>query len=247
MKIVTPKPFTYRGGSKAVLLLHGFTGNTADVKMLGRYLEKRGFTCHAPLYKGHGIEPNKLLQTGPNDWWQDVVDGYNFLKDEGFSEIAVAGVSLGAVFSLKVGAELPIKGIVSMCAPMQEKSIDDLYKRVITFAEGYKKFEGKDDEQIRSEMKELKAIPMPSLKELQQFIMDMSGKLNLITAPLFVLQGLLDDSLYKESAEIIYQHVNTEDKQLKWYEQSGHIITLGKEREEVYEDIYTFLCSLNWN
>ncbi|GAA3314081.1 hypothetical protein GCM10020331_005760 [Ectobacillus funiculus] len=32
MKIVSAKPFTYRGGNKAVLLLHGFTGNTRDVK-----------------------------------------------------------------------------------------------------------------------------------------------------------------------------------------------------------------------
>ncbi|MBP2078408.1 esterase/lipase [Oceanobacillus polygoni] len=29
MEVIAPKPFTYRGGGdKAVLLLHGFTGNT---------------------------------------------------------------------------------------------------------------------------------------------------------------------------------------------------------------------------
>ncbi|MEC0612584.1 carboxylesterase, partial [Bacillus spizizenii] len=54
MKVVTPKPFTFKGGDKAVLLLHGFTGNTADVRMLGRYLNERGYTCHAPQYEGHG-------------------------------------------------------------------------------------------------------------------------------------------------------------------------------------------------
>lgn len=55
MKVVTPKPFTFKGGDKAVLLLHGFTGNTADVRMLGRYLNERGYTCHAPQYEGHGV------------------------------------------------------------------------------------------------------------------------------------------------------------------------------------------------
>ena len=60
MKIVAPKPFTFGNGKRAVLLLHGFTGNTADVRMLARFLEKKGYTCHAPLYKGHGVPPEEL-------------------------------------------------------------------------------------------------------------------------------------------------------------------------------------------
>jgi carboxylesterase len=247
MKIVAPKPFTYKGGNKAVLLLHGFTGNTKDVRMLGRYLNERGYTCHAPLYRGHGQDPKELLHTSPNNWWQDVKNGYQFLKDEGFEEIAVAGVSLGGVFSLKVGSELPVKAVVSMCAPVQSKSIDGLYKRVLNYAESYKKFEGKDKEQIFAEMTEFEKIPKHSLKELQQIIDETSQKLYFVTSPTFVLQGSLDDPLYTESARIIYNHVNTEHKQLKWYEQSGHIITLDKERERVYEDVYTFLNSVNWS
>jgi carboxylesterase len=246
MKIVAPKSFTFRGGNKAVLLLHGFTGSTVDVKRLGRYLQRRGYTCHGPLYKGHGLEPNELIQTGPDDWWQDVIDGYNFLKAEGFKEIAVAGVSLGGVFSLKVGMELPVKGIVSMCAPVQERSIDDLRKRVLDYAKRYKKFEGKDEEQINAELKELEQTPMQSLKSLQQIIVETREKVNLIRSPILVLQGCLDDPLYKESAQFIYENVNTNDKQMKWYEHSGHIITLGKEREKVYEDVYSFLNTLNW-
>ena len=41
MKLASPKPFTFEGGDRAVLLLHGFTGNSADVRMLGRFLEER--------------------------------------------------------------------------------------------------------------------------------------------------------------------------------------------------------------
>lgn len=41
MRIKMPEPFTFEGGKRAVLLLHGFTGNSADVRMLGRFLEKK--------------------------------------------------------------------------------------------------------------------------------------------------------------------------------------------------------------
>ena len=57
MKIIAPKPFTIESGKRAVLLLHGFTGNPNDVKRLGRYLAERNYTVHAPLYKGHGLDP----------------------------------------------------------------------------------------------------------------------------------------------------------------------------------------------
>ena len=45
MKLIAPKPFTIESGKRAVLLLHGFTGNTNDVKRLGKYLADRNYTC----------------------------------------------------------------------------------------------------------------------------------------------------------------------------------------------------------
>ncbi len=202
MKVVAPKPFFYRGGNKAVLLLHGFTGNTVDVRKLGKYLHDRGYTCYAPLYSGHGLEPEKLVQTEPTDWWQDVKDGYTFLIDEGFDEIAVAGVSLGGVFSIRIGAELSIKGIISMCAPILEKSTDELFKRVQDYGKSYKKFEGKDEEQIIAEMNAFEQNPVPNLKKLQQFIVNTREKLDFIKSPLFVLQGSLDAPLYKKAHKL---------------------------------------------
>ena len=51
MKVKAPQPFTFGEGKRAVLLLHGFTGHSADVRMLGRFLEKKGYTCHAPHHE----------------------------------------------------------------------------------------------------------------------------------------------------------------------------------------------------
>ncbi|ASN06397.1 alpha/beta hydrolase [Virgibacillus necropolis] len=245
MKIVHPKSFTYRGGDRAVLLLHAFTGNTVDVKKLGKYLQKYNYTCHAPLYKGHGLEPNALIKTGPKDWWQDVVNGYQLLKDDGFEKIAVVGLSLGGVFSLKIGTELNVNGIVSMSVPIR-REIDVLHERVLTYAKRYKQFQGKSEEQITVEMSELKNNPMHGLSEFQELVDNTSQKLDLITSPIFVMYGLLDDSLYKESANFIYDTVRTDCKKIKEYTQSEHMMTLGKDAEELNEDILIFLDSLDW-
>ncbi|QVY61118.1 alpha/beta hydrolase [Cytobacillus gottheilii] len=246
MKVVAPKPFTFGNGKRAVLLLHGFTGNTADVRMLARYLEGKGYTCHAPLFKGHGVPPEELVHTGPEDWWKDVMEGYELLKEMGHQEIAVAGLSLGGVFSLKLGYTVPVKGIVPMCAPMYIKSEETMYKGILAYAREYKKLEGKSAEQIDSEMAEFEKTPMNTLKALQELIADVRNHVDMIYSPTFVAQARHDHMINTDSANIIFNEVENDLKKLKWYEESGHVITLDKQRDELHEDVYQFLEQLNW-
>lgn len=247
MKIVAPKPFTFERGKRAVLFLHGFTGNSADCRMLARFLEAKGYTCHAPQYKGHGVPPEELVVTGPDDWWQDVMDGYHFLKNKGYEEIAVAGLSLGGVFSLKLGYTVPIKGIVPMCAPMTMKSEETMYRGVLAYAREYKEREGKDQATIEKEMAAFQQTPMKTLKALQELVSDVRKHINLIYSPTFVVQARHDKMIDINSANIIYEEVESLQKELKWYEESGHVITFDKEKDQLHEDVYQFLESLDWS
>ncbi len=246
MKKLVPKPFTFKAGKRAVLLLHGFTGNSADVRMLGRYLQERGYTCHAPVYKGHGVPPEELVTSGPEDWWKDVTQAYEYLQNEGYDEIAVAGLSLGGVFSLKLGYTLPIKGIVTMCAPMYIKSEEVMYEGVLHYAKEYKRLEGKSREEIETEMAAFQKTPMKTLKALQDLIADVRRHVDMIYAPTFVVQARHDDMINTDSANIIYNEVEATVKKIKWYEESGHVITFDKERDQLHEDVYAFLEQLNW-
>ena len=246
MKKLVPKPFTFKAGKRAVLMLHGFTGNSADVRIMGRFLQEKGYTCHAPIYRGHGVPPEELVHTGPEDWWQDVTNAYEFLKNEGHDEIAVVGLSLGGVFSLKLGYTVPVKGIVPMCAPMYIKSEEVMYQGILAFAKEYKKLEGKSDEQIEAEMEEFQKTPMGTLKALQELIADVRNNVDMVYAPIFVVQARHDRMINTDSANIIYNEVESIEKEIKWYEESGHVITFDKEREQLHEDVYAFLESLNW-
>lgn len=93
----------------------------------------------------------------PSDRWQDVLNGYLLLKDEGFEKIAVIGLSLGGVFVLKVGQELEIHGVVTMSMPIHREATF-LQKRVFHYAKEDKQLEGKNEEQINLEMKRSKYV-----------------------------------------------------------------------------------------
>ncbi len=70
-------------------------------------------------------------------------------------------------------------------------------------------------------------------------------KLALITSPINVLYGELDEPLYKESAEVIFRSVTTNEKTMKGYPNSTHLLTLGTDIDEVNKDILIFLDNLN--
>lgn len=246
MKMIPPQPFTYTAGKRAVLLLHGFTGNPADVRKLGRDLHAKGYTCHAPLYTGHGGAAEELLDLSPANWWRDAEEGYRFLYAQGCDQIAVAGVSLGGVFALRLGMEYPVTGVVSMCAPITGKSADELFERILGYARSYKTFEGKTPDLIQSEIDALHRLPRAQLSLLQEMISQTGEGLREIDAPVAVMQGGLDSPLYLHSAEVIYDRIKNPRKTFKVYPESGHILTLGAEQAEVFADVYEFLERLDW-
>jgi carboxylesterase len=247
MRKAENKPFFFEAGPRAVLLLHGFTGSSADVRMLGRFLEKKGYTSLAPQYRGHGTAPEELITSNPDEWWEDVQEAYRHLQEAGYQEIAVAGLSLGGVFSLKLGLNQPVKGIITMCAPMSMRTLDLMFEGVLAYAKQYKQYEGKKDAEIEIEMDAIRQKGMPSLPDLQKLISAVRTEVDLVYAPLFVVQATNDDIIDPKSAHYIYEEAQSNMKEIKWYEHSGHVITLDREKDQLHEDIYQFLEKLDWS
>ncbi|ARJ52014.1 alpha/beta hydrolase [Staphylococcus lutrae] len=245
MKIQLPKPFFFEEGKRAVLLLHGFTGNSSDVRQLGRFLQRKGYTSYAPHYEGHAAPPEEILKSSPHVWYKDVLDGYDFLVDKGYDEIAVAGLSLGGVFALKLSLNRSLKGIATMCAPMYIKTEGSMYKGVLAYARQFKKYEGKDEETIEREMAAFH--PTETLKELQVMLQGVRDSVDEVIDPLLIIQAEHDEMINPDSANIIYDEAMSDDKRISWYKNSGHVITIGKEKDAVFEDVYQFLETLDWS
>ncbi|MFB4169928.1 alpha/beta hydrolase [Virgibacillus sp. JSM 102003] len=247
MKVKLPKPFTFESGPRAVLLLHGFTGHSADVRMMGRFLEKKGYTCHAPIYRGHGQEPEELVKASADEWWEDVQNAYNHLKELGYKEIAVAGLSLGGVLGLRLAYTEQVKGIIPMCAPMFFDNQEELTKGYKFKAKEFKQLEGKDADAIQQEVAELIENSQGMFQDLGELITQVQNNIDTIYTPTFVVQAQQDEMINKESATYIFENVEADQKDIKWYEESGHVITMDKEKEQLHEDVFQFLESLDWN
>ncbi|MGD0031208.1 alpha/beta fold hydrolase [Paenibacillus illinoisensis] len=245
MNIIRSQSLTLRAGDQAVLLLHGFTGSTAEVRRLGRYLHDKGYTCHAPLYAGHGIEPQALLQVSPEQWWEEVLSAYDWLRSEGYTQIATVGISLGGLMALRMTMHLPVAGAVAMCAPAQPNTLAQLKERILAYGRSVGQLEGKMKAEIEKEVDQLQ-IPWERLEMIRQWILLAVRELHPIEVPLKIMQGRLDKELYVMSAFLLNDRFSLRKEDISWYEESGHILTLGPEREQVFSDVLNFLNSLTW-
>ncbi|RCW67030.1 alpha/beta hydrolase [Saliterribacillus persicus] len=246
MKVKEPEPFFFEGGERAVLLLHGFTGHSADVRMLGRFLNSKGYTCSAPIYRGHGKSPEELVQANATEWWEDALSALQELQDKGYEKVAVAGLSLGGVLGLKIAYSNPIEAVIPMCSPMFFDNEEQLTWGFKRFAKEYKQLEKKDEETIDREVEALIEDAKDLFLEVASAIQDVKDNVDTIYTPTMVVQASKDQMINTESANYIYENVEAEHKEIKWYEESGHAITFDKEKDQLHEDIYKFLESLDW-
>jgi len=187
-----------------------------------------------------------LIKTNPDQYWEDVQTSLQHLRDLGYEEIAVAGLSLGGVYALKLAYTTQLKAVIPMCAPMFYLDEESLAKGFKSFTRQYKQLEGKDKDEIEPEVEALYEKGKGLFSQMGETITDVKDNIDTIYTPTFVVQARKDEMINTDSADYIYDHVETDEKQIKWYEESTHVITLDKEKEQLHEDIYHFLEKLNW-
>ena len=148
MQIKLPKPFFFEEGPRAVLLLHGFTGNSADVRQLGRFYRRRAIRAMRHNMKAIFAPPEEILESSPHVWYKDALDGYDFLVEKGYEEIVVVGLSLGGCFALKLSLNRDVKGIVTMCSPMYIKTEGAMFEGVLDYARNFKNTKARTKTQL---------------------------------------------------------------------------------------------------
>ncbi|MCK2004255.1 alpha/beta hydrolase [[Brevibacterium] frigoritolerans] len=230
-----------KGNETAIIFLHSYTSHTRDLKKLAENLHAHiGCTCYVPLYKGHGVQPEALLNTKINDWWKDAQEAYYFLKQQGYKKISLIGLSVGGIFSLKLAQEEQIERLIVMSVP-KDRTPERLKQRLIDYTKAYKQLEGKTSEELIKESLPFQEMPLDSFETFQQFIHHTMDNVSHITAPVAIYYGNKDESLYEKSASFIYENVSSSDKKIKAFPNSTHLMTLGKDQESLFKEVMSFI------
>ncbi|ADG06815.1 alpha/beta hydrolase [Kyrpidia tusciae] len=240
----SPEPFFFPGGSVGILLVHGFTGSPSEMRPMGQWFAQQGYTVAGPLLAGHGTSPLDMERTGWRDWVASARDAAKKLRERS-SRIVAAGLSMGGALSLYLGsgvAGVPVDAVISMCAPiyLQDRRAH-LARFVAPIHPFHRDGSAGHPPEIRRYLAGYDITPTRCVGELMTLIRRTKRLLPGVRVPTLVLQARRDRTVRPKSAQYIYARVGTSDKALRWYEQSGHILTVDRDREAVWRDVLDWL------
>ena len=245
MIISGAEPFLLQGGSHGVLLIHGFTGNPAELLLLGQHLQSQGFTVLSIRLAGHAINEKDLAHMSKEDWIASTLDGYSILRGC-CDKISIVGHSMGALLSLHLAAMKNIKiyRLVTLAAPI---FIDESLN--LNLLPPREQSQGRFVRKARRNLKNVppavnrtyRLMPLISIHELLDLIEIVKNELSKVNAPILILQGKEDRTVKVESAEYIYDNVVSSEKQIKFLEEMGHLLPLREGRDYIFEITARFL------
>ncbi|WP_085247219.1 alpha/beta hydrolase [Gilliamella mensalis] len=259
------------GNKDGVLLIHGLTGTPNEMRILANGLHKAGFTVYAIQLAGHCGTEEDLCKTTWQDWYKSVQDGADYLAQH-VDNIFVAGLSMGALLSLKLAVDRPqqIKG-VGVLAPTffyDGWSIPFWGKKVFRLLAFFKKvgiFQkqvfierppyGLKDERIRAIVSEsmlngdaasagLAGNPFPALAEMQIFAKLVRTELPKVVSPCLIMHSGNDDIANIETnAKLVEKQVSGPSKFVVLHN-SYHLITIDRQRREVIKTCASFFKNI---
>ncbi|MBP1764722.1 MAG: hypothetical protein H6Q65_1780 [Firmicutes bacterium] len=235
------EPFLLPGGEHGVLLVHGFTGSPAEMRLLGEFLHGQGYTVMAPRLCGHGTCPEEMAKTVWRHWYTEVENGYHYLRGL-CRKVSVIGLSMGALLSLKLSIEYSVEHVVAMSPPFFLTDDRLPFLRVYRLFHQFTPKRRRKLYPVDSRYSvAYNRTPLRSLDSLLELIEEMKSRLPAVIRPLLIVQSRSEHTVRPESAQYLYDNVGSSYKELLWLKKSGHIVTLDLERELVFAAIHEFL------
>lgn len=240
------RPFFYEGPrEKMCLLIHGFSGSPSDMHPLGEYLRTKGFSVSGMLLPGHGTTPEDMAQTTYQNWYEAVEREYLKLKKDWPSVIPI-GLSMGGLLSFHLAhQQQDVSRIVSLSAPIFLGNRKAYYAPLLRlFYNFHKRKAALNNEKSKSQdgCFAYDRIPLSCVGSLLQLIKVVQKELPVIKVPTLIIQSKQDFTVNPKSAQYIYEHLQSKVKELVWLEKSGHVITRGEEKENVFKLVEEFLA-----
>lgn len=242
------EPFLYEADGPGCLLLHGWGGTPQSMRYLAGRLQQAGITCFAPLLPGAGTCAADLARTRAADWVHAAEDHLQALQAR-CPEVFVAGLSMGAILSLYLGATFPdrVRGIVPINGGVRFHNPDlarmgfrrDLPAVIPSWDETWLL---KDTSQVEVAYREMARTTLPDVLGLAKVVEEL---LPVLTVPTLLIQSCQDRVLPPENGPYMLERIASTDKRLVRLPNSYHVGTMDFDRRLVADEVTRFVLRLS--
>jgi len=240
------QPFRMRGGVRGCLLIHGFAGTPPEMRGLGEFLAAGGYDVMGPLLAGHGLTPEAMAATRWPDWVRSAEEALAALRRD-CEDVFVCGQSLGATLALHLAATHPeVKGVITMGAMASPAYFRDWRIKIIRGLKYAVRWHVPGDEPDLGDPTAVRLLhsyarrPTVCIESLMHLLRVVDRELPQVRVPALIMHGRGDRTVDVGNAPHILERIGSPDKQLIWFERSGHAITVDLEHDLLFATV------LNW-
>jgi len=241
--------FIIGGSSKTCwLLIHSYISTPKEMKELGNKINREfNDSVFAIRLLGHGELPSKIYNLTLDNWYGQVEKEFNNLSLK-CEKINVVGSSIGGVLSLKLAQEKEFNNLYIINAYFYPSYrwyllIDtNIYLKLF----GKVVYYGKNRDVMINDPESLKKhiayrnFPFPPIINSFKFFDETAGNLIKVDENILIQHSYNDDVADPEFAEVIFNGVSSEIKEIKWFERSNHILLSDYDKEDVIKNILDF-------
>ena len=220
------------------LIIHGFAGNLDEIEPLNKYLSSKGFITICPIMKGHMGSRRDLVFVKYTEWIESVEASLLELNSQ-CKQIIIIGFSMGGLIAVNLATKHKVDGIITLNTPIYHWDIKRIVRNIAN------DIKTKDYKNIKCYIRSATGIPFSAMINFKVLLRKTKPLFKHIRCPMFIAQGLIDDTAHHKSAEYIYKNISSDIKHIKYYENSSHIICHSIENKDVFNDIESFINNVH--
>lgn len=216
---------------KAIVIIHGFTGNLYDNEYLMNYLEYNShFDVYAETLPGHNHD--RFSDSSVKEWKDSIDVLMNKLIKNGYKTIYVVGHSMGGILAGYAASKYKeVKKIVLVNAAFD----------YINLKQNKKDLKDKDlSKYSHLWQKALRTSPF-MVNEFRKLVKESNIILKKIHCDTLILRSMRDEIIPYEVGDLIYDNINTNNKYLTDITDASHVVLSGDKKDKVSEYIELFL------
>ena len=241
------QPFLMEAGEHAVLLMHGFTGSAAHMRIVGEKLHDAGFTVMGINLPGHAKDLEAMRASTWQEWLAAGRNAVNQLREK-YRIVSAMGLSMGGCISLILAEEGLVNAVVTVSAPMAvqnpllplAKVLAPLFPRV-SWGNG-----GGPKDQMLDPRYNLGygGFPTKNGADLSKIIKQARANLGRVTCPVLAIQSHDDETIAAGSAQTILNGVSSGVKDMLWLDEVPHVCTITKAAPDIASRAAAFLSAV---
>jgi esterase/lipase/1-acyl-sn-glycerol-3-phosphate acyltransferase len=234
---------------RGVLLVHGYLAAPEEVRNLGRYLRRHGYTVYLVRLRGHGTTPEDLAGRTWEQWYESVNRGYVALKNT-VGKMAVVGFSTGAGLALYTGITKSENLVcaVSISAPLRLKNISSRFASTVVLWNSLLskmrikkgRYEFVENHPENPHINYFRN-PIHGVNELEKMMQVVEYRLPDFKIPVLIVQASNDPVVNSESAFEIFRKMGPIRKEICLIHSDRHGIVNGEESTTVFRRVKNFL------